>query len=173
MTRLTLPVLTPQGGRTCGPCSLCCRLLPVPELTKDAGRQCPKIALPAGGCSIHPTRPAVCRSFECAWLRGAGDEDQRPDLTGIVVCGESRYGGRIGTVAYAAAESLDPQGPMFDRLERLAAISRRPVFVIVPPVDDELLGCVFILGPKGDRSVDVLSAEAFSWRNTRPPEPAQ
>jgi hypothetical protein len=66
--------------RTCGACSLCCKLAYIPELNKSIDSWC-RYARPgvskAGGCTIHPDRPTSCRDFECAWLVGAhqfGDE---------------------------------------------------------------------------------------------------
>lgn len=42
-----------------------------------------------GSCSIHGTekQPAVCKSFQCAWIRGLGDADvsQRPDQNGVLL----------------------------------------------------------------------------------------
>jgi hypothetical protein len=65
--------------RPCGPCGYCCNLYPVPELNKPGETWCPKYA--AGvGCTIHATRPGVCRNFQCLWTFAAPlDERWRPD----------------------------------------------------------------------------------------------
>jgi hypothetical protein len=55
------------AGRDCGSCTLCCKLFPVPELDKPAGRWCRHIAQ-GRGCGIHATRPQVCRDFFCQWI---------------------------------------------------------------------------------------------------------
>jgi hypothetical protein len=55
-------------GRTCGDCSLCCKLLRIEELNKPAGRWCPHCAPGRGGCGIYDGRPQECRTFNCAWL---------------------------------------------------------------------------------------------------------
>ncbi len=57
-------------GKTCGSCTLCCKLFPVPELQKPAGTWCRHIAQ-GRGCGIHETRPPVCRAFDCQWLYNA------------------------------------------------------------------------------------------------------
>jgi hypothetical protein len=49
---------------------LCCKLFPVPELEKPAGKWCRHIAQ-GRGCGIHETRPPVCRAFNCQWLYNA------------------------------------------------------------------------------------------------------
>ena len=59
-------------SRSCGACSLCCKMLPVLELQKAPGKWC-RFCQPgaaAGGCSIYERRPGVCREFACAWLAG-------------------------------------------------------------------------------------------------------
>jgi hypothetical protein len=57
-------------GKSCGSCTLCCKLFPVPELQKPAGKWCRHIAQ-GRGCGIHETRPPVCRAFDCQWLQNA------------------------------------------------------------------------------------------------------
>ena len=54
-------------GRSCGECNMCCLALDIEEIKKPAGPLCDKWCAP-GGCSIYPTRPQVCRDFECQWL---------------------------------------------------------------------------------------------------------
>jgi len=71
-----------QKRRTCGECTACCTALPVGEISKPQGvpcRQCTKV-----GCSIYQMRPRSCRDFECQWLKGCGEDSQRPDLFGII-----------------------------------------------------------------------------------------
>jgi Fe-S-cluster containining protein len=53
-------------GRSCGTCSLCCKVNPVSELGKPAGRWCVH-CVPGSGCAIHADRPRSCRAFFCAW----------------------------------------------------------------------------------------------------------
>lgn len=72
------------AGRECGSCSLCCTILRVDELEKPAGRDCVHQRGPKG-CSIHATRPPICRSYRCLWLQGGLEDDERPDATGGVV----------------------------------------------------------------------------------------
>src|SRR4051794_5306943 len=54
--------------KTCGDCTLCCKLLsvvlPDGEHKEDAAwcKHC------AAGCTIYPDRPEGCRTFTCLWL---------------------------------------------------------------------------------------------------------
>jgi Fe-S-cluster containining protein len=70
--------------RTCGECSLCCTILRVDELAKPAGRDCVH-QRGDQGCSIHATRPPICRAYRCLWLQGGLEDDERPDRTGGIV----------------------------------------------------------------------------------------
>ena len=66
-----------MAERTCGICSLCCKLPYIPELNKPIDSWCRHARPGAGGCSIYSERPASCGSFICGWLSGArefGDE---------------------------------------------------------------------------------------------------
>ena len=63
--------------RTCGACSLCCKLPYVPELRKPIDTWCKHAAPGCGGCLIYPKRPRSCRDYICGWLSsepGVGDE---------------------------------------------------------------------------------------------------
>lgn len=52
-------------GKSCGPCSFCCKVLAIAELDKTAGTWCEHCA--GGGCGIYPDRPGICRAYECLW----------------------------------------------------------------------------------------------------------
>jgi hypothetical protein len=56
------------AGRSCGPCSLCCKVSRVATLEKPAGKWCPHCAPGRGACMIHDVRPSECRNFHCSWL---------------------------------------------------------------------------------------------------------
>jgi len=73
-----------MSQRVCGACTLCCKLIGVPETKKPALRWCEHCT--EAGCAIHQTRPQSCRNFECFWLmEPAFPRDLRPDLSGFVV----------------------------------------------------------------------------------------
>lgn len=72
--------------RECGGCTMCCKVMHVPELEKPAGTWCPHCDI-GEGCGIYDERPKPCRDFECLWLQDDGrvllDAD-RPDRIGVV-----------------------------------------------------------------------------------------
>jgi hypothetical protein len=58
-------------GRSCGTCSLCCKVPYIAELDKTAGKWCVHCR-PRNGCAIHPARPVSCRGFYCEWMTSKG-----------------------------------------------------------------------------------------------------
>jgi hypothetical protein len=63
------------ADRNCGSCSLCCKVVSIPELSKPAGQWC-RHCQPGRGCGIHAQRPYVCRGAYCEWMvsQGLGSE---------------------------------------------------------------------------------------------------
>jgi hypothetical protein len=55
------------GGRECGDCTLCCKVMAIEELAKPVNAWCPHCK-PGRGCLIYASRPVECRSFACVWL---------------------------------------------------------------------------------------------------------
>lgn len=58
---------------TCGSCTMCCKLMGVPELEKPPGEWC-KHCDPKVGCTIYDDRPESCKDFECLWLQAQNRE---------------------------------------------------------------------------------------------------
>ena len=68
--------------RQCGECTLCCLVPEVPEMNKPINTMCKHCDK---GCTIWPDRPKSCRAFDCAWLRGAMNDDMRPDKSHVAI----------------------------------------------------------------------------------------
>src|SRR5947209_3029745 len=75
--------MTALHKRKCGPCTVCCTELKIPQLRKQARVPCQHLTV--SGCGIYQTRPDVCREFLCGWrlFEEMGD-DWRPDLSGVM-----------------------------------------------------------------------------------------
>lgn len=54
-------------GRSCGGCSLCCKLIGVASLGKPPGQKC-RHSKVGKGCAIYDMRPKDCRTWSCRWL---------------------------------------------------------------------------------------------------------
>ena len=85
--------------RECGDCIVCCVYLKinVPELQKEGMRHCPyvqadepeipgkQVCYNGEGCMIYGKHPPVCKGYNCAWLKGHGEEEDRPDRCGVLM----------------------------------------------------------------------------------------
>jgi len=72
-------------GKSCGPCTFCCKVLEIEEFPKTAGVLCAHCAA-GGGCGIYETRPQVCRDYYCQWKEDRGLSAQlRPDKVGALL----------------------------------------------------------------------------------------
>jgi len=73
-------------SRICGECNACCLLLEIKTdiLQKPADILC-KHSSKQDGCKIYKKRPAVCKTWYCAWREISElPEECRPDKLGIV-----------------------------------------------------------------------------------------
>jgi hypothetical protein len=66
--------------RSCGSCSLCCKLLSIEGVEDRPGWTWCRHCRPGkGGCSIYDHRPEACANFVCGWLSGALDTVLDPE----------------------------------------------------------------------------------------------
>ena len=71
--------------RQCGTCTLCCKILTVPEFGNPTGVWCPH-CVKAKGCAIHAIRPDVCRAFQCGYIPSpALEEHWRPSRSKLII----------------------------------------------------------------------------------------
>jgi hypothetical protein len=93
------------GGRHCGGCTLCCKVMPVEQaLNKPANQRCRYQS--HKGCKVYANLPVVspsCHVWNCRWLIDpATRELHRPDRSHYVIdC----------TPDYVGADHHDGQGP--------------------------------------------------------------
>lgn len=73
------------AGRSCGSCTLCCKVYPVPVLEKPRNVWC-KECKPGSGCGIWQKRPEFCRTFHCQWMFDASlGPEWKPDVAKFVM----------------------------------------------------------------------------------------
>ena len=123
--------------RACEGCTLCCTLLAVPALEKRPCEVCRHQT--TTGCNIfgEPIRPAMCRSYQCAWLQNATwDDALRPDRCGVV------FEPFVGRNMAAAVDPMRPAswsaGPARAAIDQLLA-ANVAVIVVVGQVKHVLL----------------------------------
>jgi hypothetical protein len=138
-------------GRSCGTCSLCCKVYTVKELNKPEGQWCPHVAR-GTGCNIHETRPHVCRQFYCSWLIDPNlGPEWKPEIARFVISADPKY--------QALTVSVDPGMPLawkrepyystlkqfsqvFFRIGNKVLVSLRGHITIVLPDSDVPLGII-------------------------------
>jgi hypothetical protein len=68
------------ADRSCGACSLCCKLLSIEGVEDRRGWTWCRHCRPGrGGCGIYEQRPDACRNFVCGWLSGGLDSVLDPE----------------------------------------------------------------------------------------------
>jgi len=73
------------AGRSCGTCTLCCRLPDIDLFEKPANVWC-RHCVEDKGCSIYADRPSVCRDFLCLWMTDeALDEAWEPSRSHMMI----------------------------------------------------------------------------------------
>ncbi len=179
--------------KECGDCTLCCKIMSVPELNKPKDTWCSHV-VKKGGCGIYETRPHACREFRCLWLKDAGiPADWKPNKakflmvdespTELVVHVEANFPGAwrkepcltaLRTMAQQA-QSLKRLVVIMERGESTVLLPDRevPIGVVGP---DQRLVSGFVATPSGPRfEVKVMSLDeaarvtgaALNWQQPK------
>ena len=73
------------AGRSCGSCTLCCRLPEIDAFSKPANVPCSN-CIHARGCAIYQDRPQLCRDFLCLWMISEGlTEEWHPSHSHMMI----------------------------------------------------------------------------------------
>ena len=123
-------------GRTCGSCTLCCKLIGIPELRKPPDVMCPH-AVSSKGCAIHADRPRSCHQYFCGWRLDPNiDALWKPEISGFLL--------QINLYYSALMVMVDPVKPLawkmqpyHGRLQEWSARAFRENKRIVAMVDGE------------------------------------
>jgi hypothetical protein len=173
-----------KTGRTCGACTLCCKVFVIAELEKPAGTWCPHCAI-GKGCRTYDTRPGTCRIFNCSWLETAWiDESWKPSLCGMVMTADPPNKRVLVRVDPDQPDAWMKE-PYHAQLRKWAAEwtpSRSSIFVlrgehvwVVLPDRDEYLGEMGpgeLVGTRWDETASGPRLHAFLVKRLdRPTEP--
>lgn len=138
-------------GRSCGTCSVCCKVVSIPELAKPAGAWCQHCS-PGRGCGIHATRPYVCRGSYCEWMisKGLGPE-WKPDRAKFALF-VTNDGRRLTAHVDPGSPSAWRRSPYYENFKQWAreGIARSPDMHLVDVMIAER--CIVVLP---DREVDL------------------
>lgn len=108
------------GEKPCGDCSLCCKLMNVPELNKPRNAWCRHVVM-GTGCGIYETRPDVCRGFYCRWIEDpALGPEWKPNKSKMVLAhhGEDR----LTVYVDPGAPGVWRKEPYLSRLVAMASV---------------------------------------------------
>ena len=120
----------PAAGRSCGSCTLCCKVYDVPAVGATAGNWCPNCQ-PGRGCKIYEARPQQCRAFHCLWItQDFLGPDWKPDKARFVLTMDGTTRWIFVQVDPGAAQAWRKE-PYYSQLKRWAAAGNRPVVVFV------------------------------------------
>ena len=142
--------------RSCGSCSLCCKVTTIALLEKPAGQWC-SYAKPGKGCGIHRTRPFVCQSFFCEWMIAKGlGEEWKPERAKFAIVVRND-GNRLTAHVDPGAPNAWKREPYYTNFKRWAAEGalKRPVKLIDIMIGERLI----VVLPDRDVEFGVLAAD--------------
>ncbi len=134
--------------KSCGACTLCCKVMAIRELDKPRGKWCGHCR-PGVGCTIYDERPPSCRAFRCLWLLDPLAPDfAKPDRSKAVLDVDSN-GDRLVAHCDPATPTAWRNEPLYSYLKgwarkgwadgkAVAAMSGRRVWVITPNEDIDI-----------------------------------
>jgi hypothetical protein len=111
------PTGGPLPGKSCGTCTMCCKVLQIAALNKPHGIWCPH-ATPGHGCGIYADRPQECRTFHCGYLSSALSDEWHPVKSKIVLMADASGG--VTAVVDAGRPDAWKQKPFYPQLKAWA-----------------------------------------------------
>jgi hypothetical protein len=114
--------MTPRvvPGRSCGSCSLCCKVVAVEELAKPIGVWC-RHCHRQKGCAIYEARPPSCRMFICQWMLAAElGPEWKPDRAKFAML-KSAGGRHLTVFADPGNPGAWRRSPYYENLKHWAA----------------------------------------------------
>jgi len=108
-------------GRACGSCTLCCKVLGIPETDSAKGDWC-RHCQPGKGCTVYAERPARCAEFMCGWLAWDRVPDHwHPAKSRIVVVSE--LGFRLNFTVDPGAPGRWREAPYYQEIKAMAVMA--------------------------------------------------
>jgi hypothetical protein len=151
-------------ARSCGTCTLCCKVYDVPPIdNKPRGAWC-KHCKPGKGCGIWQDRPQFCRDFHCHWIKDDSfGEEWKPEKSKFVM----NY--RPDQNAFAVV--VDPgfpgawlKEPYHSGLRRLAGRLAQQKHVVQISINHD----IWVIGPQKDFHVGITEDDlSFTWTERR------
>lgn len=117
-----------ENNRVCGDCQACCYAPRLDEMKKPSFTRCRNQG--EGECTDYDNRPDLCRKFECLWLQGHWEENDRPDKSGMMLtCRDhEKYGPWVSlhVVSDEALQSKSNKEILIDLVKKTVVIEMQP-----------------------------------------------
>ena len=138
------------AGRSCAGCTLCCKLLRIPELQKPQGKWCTHCE-PRRGCTAYETRPQSCREFFCGYLTSQSLSDAwAPTRSRIVLMGVE---GGIAAVVDRDRPDAWKAAPYYEQIKTWARQGMGEGWFVIVRIDRKTIAVL------PDREVDLGDME--------------
>ena len=112
-----------MSEKTCGTCSICCKIVAVSDLNKPAHQWCVH-NVPHKGCGIWGKHPEVCKAWQCGWiLMPQLDEQWKPERCGFIIRNRYEINQLVIDVDPAKPDSWRKE-PFYSRIRHWAQSSR-------------------------------------------------
>jgi hypothetical protein len=165
----------PAPGKSCGSCTMCCKVYEVPVLSKPANRWC-QHCKPGRGCGIWQERPQFCRDFHCRYIVDPNlGPKWRPDICKFVM--NYQPNGTFAITCDPGARHAWRQEPYYIALKRMSLqlleagitmyVTDGVSKIIVTP-DEDVVACAIDEEPNF-RIDKVERAGVVIWRVTVEP----
>ena len=153
-----------MDDRECGTCTLCCKLVGVPEIGLPAGQWCQHCNVGVG-CKIYDDRPTPCRIFRCLYLQSEIGEHWRPTRAKIVVAPEP-FNNRLAIYVDKGAEGKWRDEPYYSDVKRLAhsCAAKQEILVVREGKNHT------VIFPDKEQSIGALDEDQFIVVQQRGPE---
>jgi hypothetical protein len=154
--------LTLVPGRSCGTCSLCCKVYSVEELKKPRGKWCVHSGR-RGGCTFHAQRPFVCRQFFCSWRLDPNlGPEWKPEVCRFVLSADGAYQALMVTVDPGMPRAWKRE-PYYSMLKRFSEVFFRQDKKVMVSID----GHITVILPDRDVPLGLIrpGEEIRIWRN--------
>lgn len=122
----------------------------ITALNKREGDPCPNLKPPVRGkpgCACYATRPDECRTWDCMWLQGIGEEDHRPDKSGFLLASGFLDAERTLYVVQLRASRPGGLSDNHVAFEVARSLARDHVLLLVEGPHRTLFGTEARLGP--------------------------
>ncbi len=118
-------------GRECGACVACCTYFSIAALNKPPLVPCSrlkdKLCDDGKNCTTYSDRPMPACSYTCMWRYGYGEDEDRPDLSGIMVDNAIPIDNALRAIPLADGGQDTPEARQ--AVDRISRHRQQPVMV--------------------------------------------